>query len=416
MPRLKFTAKNILYHTTPTKRNETVYFDEATTGLSISVTRKGRKTWVARFRFDGTQQRLKLGPVEVISLAQARDRMISIRYEISTGLDPSSKSKAIAQTRREARLKQTVAVLSDNYLAACRKGTHKPSAKHALSKKSLAAHELSSHYLNARTKGQLLADLTRHDLQSIIENISSEASKGAAKHTYAFLSGLFSYAIWKEVVPENLMRFVVKPNFLSRTRVISHPELKTIMGNIRTEGKHGTREVRIALELCAVTLQRAGEVAQMRHNEIDLERAEWIIPATRTKNRREHLVPLSPSAVSLIKTAFQLNEIQKTANPPIFSSPRDKEQPIGAHALTRAFIRLRHEHGWPIDIRLHDLRRTGASGMAELDIPPSTIMRVLNQTDTSAASVTGIYNRHNYRPQKKVALDAWAKKLGAILK
>lgn len=203
------------------------------------------------------------------------------------------------------------------------------------------------------------------------------------------------------------MQFVVKPVFDNRDRVFNVDELSLIMGDIRKSGKPVSKAVRIALELCALTLQRSGEVSGMKVDELNFERREWRIPAWRTKNRKEQMLPLSSTAFLLIEEALSIRVESKKTDNAVFPSPTKAEESITGHALTVSFKRLRAEHDWPKNIRLHDLRRTGASSMAELEVPESIITRVLNQTDANAAVVTAVYNRHNYMPQKREALETW---------
>src|SRR5262249_55474530 len=130
-------------------------------------------------------------------------------------------------------------------------------------------------------------------------------------------------------------------------------------------------------KLLLLTGQRRTEVAGMRWSEIDCEKREWHIPATRTKNAQPHLVPLSVPALELIN-----------------SMPRIR----GEYLLTTTG--LTHVSGYSngkkaIDAQigdvvhwsLHDLRRTAASGMARLGVALPVIEKVLNHTSGSFAGV-----------------------------
>ena len=159
----------------------------------------------------------------------------------------------------------------------------------------------------------------------------------------------------------------------------------------------------------------------MHTREIDLERPALDHPRARTKNRRVQVVPLSDEAIALIQEAICL------AAPPgqnqlhegyLFPSSRKPGLPIEAHALTRAFGRIAEALGL-LDIRVHDLRRTGATHMTgeKLGFPRFIVSQVLNHvSDTGgAAAVTSVYDRNEYLAEKRRALAAWADRLTEIV-
>jgi integrase len=164
-----------------------------------------------------------------------------------------------------------------------------------------------------------------------------------------------------------------------------------------------------------VTLQRRAEVTGMALSEIDREKRLWLLPPERTKNKREHVVPLSPLALELIDLALSVRSVESEY---VFPSPRSAEVPINPQALTRAFIRMKQalEMG---DVRPHDLRRTGATNLTgeALSFPRFIVSQVLNHAgDTgNSAAVTSVYDRNEYLPEKRGALDAWAVRLLEIV-
>ena len=124
------------------------------------------------------------------------------------------------------------------------------------------------------------------------------------------------------------------------------------------------------------TAQRGSEVQHMRWDEI--HGGVWTIPAERSKNKREHRVPLSALALEILASVDRLEARLFPYRP----------KPLGVAGA-----------------RGHDLRRTAASRMAELGVARVVLARILNHTD---ASVTGIYDRHSYFPEMRAALERWA--------
>lgn len=164
-----------------------------------------------------------------------------------------------------------------------------------------------------------------------------------------------------------------------------------------------------------MTLQRRGEIAGMRKDEVDLEQATWLIPGGgRSKRDKSHLVPLSPLAVSLIREAIALQPrfADEPDSPFVFPSLRTPLEALRAPSLTHAACELYPVLGLE-DVTVHDLRRTGATMMASerLGVMPFVISQVLgHSSDTGgAAGVTmRSYNVYLYAAEKRAALNAWS--------
>ena len=175
-----------------------------------------------------------------------------------------------------------------------------------------------------------------------------------------------------------------------------------------------SRSTGLAICLAMVTLQRGGEVCGLHERELNRAAKLWTIPGERTKNHRTHVVPLSDLAVDLVDQAFAIAGNQKGF---AFPSPH-KNRPMTRHALSRAAKRLttalQIEDATP-----HDFRRTGSTHITSegIGIPRFIVSRVLNQTsDTGgAAAVTGVYDRNEYLPEKRRALEAWSARLSELV-
>jgi integrase len=179
------------------------------------------------------------------------------------------------------------------------------------------------------------------------------------------------------------------------------------------------------LRLAMVTLQRGGEVCGLHAREIHREGKLWTIPGTRTKNYQTHVVPLSDLALDILDRAFALamGELRATKGSKHiwrgFAFPsRSSDRPMTRHAFTRAMKRMTNVLGIP-DATPHDFRRTGSTSITSerIGIPRFIVSRVLNQiSDTGgAAAVTGVYDRHEYLPEKRRALAAWSALLQEIV-
>ena len=189
-----------------------------------------------------------------------------------------------------------------------------------------------------------------------------------------------------------------------------------------------TRATALALKLALATAQRIGEVTGIATAELDLNDTApvWTIPGERTKNGRPNRVPLSPLAVALIREAMALGEASarakaETAGIAVWGAPKwifpnpSGNGPVDAHAPTKALERARPAIGLA-DFRVHDLRRTAATRMAEMGISPHTISLVLNHVSARSGTITGkVYVQYSYDREKREALGAWGSRLQSIV-
>jgi integrase len=163
------------------------------------------------------------------------------------------------------------------------------------------------------------------------------------------------------------------------------------------------REFSAALKLLLLTGQRLREVTDMRRSELSDDLTMWTIPGSRTKNHREHVVPLSHKAREILAAIQAAGDL-------VFSVTGGRT-PI----IINTKIRDRLTAATGDHFRLHDLRRTCATGMAELGIQPHIIEACLNHVSGAKAGVAGVYNRAAYLPEKRAALERWAAHVAGII-
>jgi integrase len=138
-------------------------------------------------------------------------------------------------------------------------------------------------------------------------------------------------------------------------------------------------------------------------SEIDTNAAEWIIPAARTKNGREHRVPLSDPAMAIVREAAALRMGDWLLSA---ASAEGHVTPSGVlHAGQRIVGG---------DVTTHDIRRTVATGLQKLGVRLEVTEALLNHVSGSRAGVVGVYQRHDWAQEKRAALDAWARRVVAL--
>ena len=202
----------------------------------------------------------------------------------------------------------------------------------------------------------------------------------------------------------------------TRSRALSADEIKAFWSGLTDASM--AQNSKLVLKLALVTGQRAGEIAGALKQELNLKKAEWVIPATRSKNGREHSVPLSDLAVMLCKEAISLSGESKYVFP---SKPRSKaivrDQSLASAGISHAMAGNLEKLGLKASPATpHDLRRTVASHMAAMGIGENIVARVLNHASEIRKTITGsVYIRHSFAEEKRRALEAWANELNRII-
>ena len=391
--------------------------DSKVAALALRVSPSGKKAWTMRYRTkNGAQRRFTLGNYPDLSLSAARGMALTVLASVAHGGDPAEEKRTAKATAGAKKL-STVQDLIEAYFADATRGRHKPNGR----PKRTSTLAMERSYFERLVKprfGKLpISELSRFEVQRFLDEVG-EGSPSAARQCRNLIRQTFNYALRRDAVAKNPAQFAETPRSLSRDRVLSDEELRKIwhgaMNPAHIENLAMSRSTGLAICLAMVTLQRGGEVCGLHERELNRAAKLWTIPGERTKNYRTHVVPLSDLAVDLVDQAFAITGNQKGF---AFPSPH-KNRPMTRHALSRAAKRLttalQIEDATP-----HDFRRTGSTHITSegIGIPRFIVSRVLNQTsDTGgAAAVTGVYDRNEYLPEKRRALEAWSARLSELV-
>jgi integrase len=186
---------------------------------------------------------------------------------------------------------------------------------------------------------------------------------------------------------------------MQRDRVLSDEEIKQVWGACGQLD----HVLEIYFKIALLTAQRGGEVRVMRWDDVDLVTGWWTIPAQITKNGLAHRVPLSHAAYDLLR------QCQATASSPwVFPSPRLPQRPVKNVHTPAGRLAVQSS----VTFVPHDLRRTAASHMTSMGIPRLVVAKILNHVEPG---VTKVYDRHSYDAEKRQALEAWGRKVMALV-
>jgi len=247
-----------------------------------------------------------------------------------------------------------------------------------------------------------VAELSKGDILKVLDGIVDRGRPGAANHAYAAISKFFSWCSERDLIDTNPCTDVKRPAKLkARDRILTNRELAHIwLAAGATDYPFGP-----IVQLLALTGQRRGEVANMHWLHVDRQAAVWDIPKELTKSSRAHVVPLSQTAMSIIDELPRLHEAF------LFPATGSSTTTFsGFGKCKKRFDQTCQVSDWT----LHDLRRTAATGMAELGVAPHVVERVLNHSSGTFAGVAGVYNRFSYVDEMRAALELWEGKLRTL--
>ena len=356
-----------------------IAYDAKARGLVLRVTPR-TKSWsfVYRPRGSSRQRRYTIGDYPAWSLSAARDRALALRRVVQDGGDPVADSKV----RKEA---LTVAGMVERFIVKAKLRLRSWETYESLLKRDVVP------VLGDRRAG----DVTRAEVANLLDKIAARAPV-VANRVQNTLSSVFAWAVSEGLVENNPVRGLRKRHEeVAKDRVLSDAELRKFW-----EATGGIAPTyRDILRLILLTGQRPGECAGIAAEEIDLAGCIWRIPPERVKNKRVQAVPLVGEALAIVTRLAE-----GTATGTLIRTPRGHTPT--AQDVSKAFERLRAGL-FETKATPHDLRRTAATLMGRLEIDQMTIAHVLNHASTTKATVTGsTYDRHDYVPQKRRALEA----------
>ncbi len=355
-----------------------IRWDSTLPGFGIRIYPSGKKTFVVFYRAEGRQHIMSLGQYGKTTVEQARSRAKSYLGSVEDGEDPLKEKQA-------KRRGKTVGDLCADFL-------EYHSKRH---KKTWAEDERRMNRIIIPQLGTLKVHaVTLPDIGSLHHELS-KTSPYEANRVLELLKTMFNKAeVWGYRVPgKNPTRGVHKNKEVKRDRWVTPEEFPTLLEKINAEGNIYVRSV---LWLYLLTGVRKNELLKTKWEDVDLERKELRLPDT--KSGRKHYVPLSETAVKI------LNVIPKQqGNPYVFPGMKQGEHLVN---VEKAWRRVRKDAGIP-DVRLHDLRRTVGSWLAQEGNSLHVIGKVLNHT---SPQTTAVY-AHLTASDARAALDKHAKKV-----
>jgi integrase len=401
-----------LCRTKPPQSGRLEIADLRQAGLVLRITSNGARSFAFRFRHPHSRKTLRctIGPYPATTLEAARKRAKDMAAQVADGTNPIEARNA----EREAAPTRTFQALADRYLKEHAERHKRPRSAEE-DRRNLAVHVLPKW-----SKRDFRA-IRRADVIELIESIVSGGKHAAGNRVHSLISKIFSFAIDADLLEANPAARLRKRGVEKvGRRVLDDNEIRTFWRGVVLPPV--SRQVGLALRLALATAARASEIACARKAEFqDLDNGQvtWLVPGQRTKNKRDHLIPLAPLAVETVKSAIELSGDSDF----LFPTRLGRGGPIDRHTLTVAMVRFAKNlkgptaKTWQQEIPTpHDLRRTCNSRLARMGIPKEIRDRALNHITSLRDPESKHYNLYEFQIEKRQALGKWADEIASILK
>jgi len=359
--------------------NRRVYaFDTDLTGFGCMATPTGATSFFVEFRHEGRKRRKSLGRYGPLTPSQARSMAQALLGDVARGIDVAKKPIA----------RSTIGDAFARYLE-----HHAKPTRYWLEVRRNVKRDAAS--ILARD----IKSIDRAEIASLVDTASLRSAT-AGRKLFTALRPFFRWAAERGYVDKSpCFELRPPPAPKARDRVLSDDELTQVWRGIDAMNFPFSP----LLKLLILTGQRRNEVAALEWDEIDGD--VWTIPGKRTKNGKLHEVDLHPLALQILENVPRLDRL-------IFSTT-GKTAPSGFGKAKRNLDSLTPDiPHW----RIHDLRRTAASGMAALGVLPNVIERILNHQSGVNAGLVGVYQRHEYRAERRESIMSWGDHVSQIVR
>lgn len=368
-------------------------------GLFPFVYPNGRKRWRYIYRFADKQRNLAFGPYPEVSLLEAREKRYEARRLLRDGRDPGAVKRLEEETA--ARLEENAfAAFADLYLdRLARAGRSEPTLKKARWILEDLAKEL---------RPVQIADIKPRDVLRVLRAVEAKGNRQTARRMRGVLSAVFRLAVIEQAIDADpsapLKGALLPPNRKNHAAVTEPAAFGGLLRAI--DGYNGHRTIKLALQLLSLTFPRPGELRFAEWSEVDLTGRVWTIPATRTKMRKEHRIPLSRQALERFGELAAITGRGRLC----FPSIRSLDKPLSDGALNAALRALGIDGETHV---AHGFRSSASSLLNEHSaFSPDVIERALAHGDPDP--IRRAYNRSQYWDERVRMMQWWADYLDGL--
>jgi integrase len=366
-------------------------WDQDLKGFGLRITSGGAVSYVVQYRMGGREAKTRRytigGHGSPWTPSTARDEAGRLLRLVAQGIDPVEADK---QRRREA-VDLAFSAYADRFSSSC-KGT---------GWRKLVARVLKLH-VNPVLRDKPLPTITRPDIVAVLDKLPDEQTANR-RNVFAVLRRLFRWAIGRgDILSSPMEGMETPPAVKPRERWLTDAELKRVW----MQAPNCHRCFGPIVRLLIATGQRREEITGLDWSELSREEREIRLSGDRTKNGEPTTVPLNELALAELDKVAGGSSWPKRGR--VFATSTGAA--FTAHAKGKRTIDklIADDGGEPIPPwRLHDLRRTLATGFQRIGVRFEVTEAVLNHVSGSRSGVAAVYQRHDWKPEKRQALDAW---------
>lgn len=363
-------------------------------GMFLLVTPSGGKWWRFKYRFKGKEKLLSLGVYPDVSLKEARERRDEARKLLANGIDPSEMRKAEKNSQADS-FEEVAREWYDKF---------KPSWSDSHALRILRRLEQNIFpWLGSRP----IKTISAPDLLAVIRRIEARGAVETAHRALQNCGQIFRYAVAcgrAERDPSGDLRGALPPSEEKHHASLTDP--KAVAALLRDlDAYEGSFVTRCALRLAPLVFVRPGELRHAEWSEIDLDHAEWRIPAEKMKARTMHIVPLSKQAVEILRELHALTGQGKY----LFPSVRTGARPMSENTVNAALRRLGYSKD---EMTGHGFRSMASTILNEQGWNRDAIERQLAHAERN--SVRAAYNYAEFLPERRKMMQSWSDYLDAL--
>ena len=370
-------------------------------GMYLLVTSDGARYWRQDYRFHGKRRTLALGVYPTVTLARARARREEARALLAKDIDPTAAKKA---TKRAAKFasENTFEDIAREWITNQRNRLAPRYCALILARlEADIFSQIGSRPIAEIDAPELLEALRKVERRGVIETARRLRQTCGQVFRYAIATGLAKYD------PSADLRGALRSAGRARGhKAMALSEVPNFLGALALYD--GDLRTRLALRLMILTFARTTELRAARWLEfenLDGDNPLWRIPAERMKMKREHLVPLAPQAVSVLRELRKLPG--SDASPFLFPSPA-REGCMSNNTMLYALYRMGY-HG---RATVHGFRAMASTALNEMGFRPDLIERQLAHEEQNA--VRAAYNRAEYLSERRAMMEHWGDYLDAL--
>jgi len=298
-------------------------------GLFLLLSPAGGKWWRLKYRFGGKEKLLSMGTYPEVSLKDARQRRDDARKLLADSIDPGANRKAMKATKTE-RAANSFEVIAREWFARKSPGWAKSNADKIIKRLENDAFP----WMGERP----IAEITPPELLKVLRRMEERGAVESAHRMRNYCGQIYRYAIATGRAERDIsadLRGALAPPVTEHRAAITDPKAAAELLRAM-DGYQGSFVTKCALRLAPLVFVRPGELRKSEWTEIDLDKAEWNIPAERMKMREPHLVPLSTQAVEILRELHALTGEGRY----VFPGARTNGRPMSDNAVLAALRRM----------------------------------------------------------------------------